>query len=119
MRVKKQSYCSSHCAADMQAAARSSKMRGEGQPRAFQTFRERGGAAFVEAIHVYRAECSSTGRGHSRPQFDFVRYLVVIECNSKVEKGTRIVWLNKSMFVKHEADSGTCAASAAAEFELQ
>ena len=119
-RAKNQVYCNSPCGADVKSATKAAKARGDAHFKAFMAVKKRGGAAFQEAIHVYRAQCAGSGRGFTRPSFDWVRYQIISEVASRIQSGTRSVWLNKSGFIAFETKSrGGDPTAAAAEFERQ
>ena len=99
-RSAKQSFCSSPCAADVRAAERDAKAQGAEALKAFKKVRKLGNDEFVVAIHTYRSKCAGFGRGVARPAFQWVRYLMLIEVASRVEVGTKSVWLSRGAYLE-------------------
>ena len=112
-RMKNQTFCAAPCGGDRRAAARAAKARGEAQHRAFQALKQRGGKAFTESIHVFRASCAAQGRGHTRGSFDWCKYQILLEQASRVQRGTRSVWLDKNGFIAQKAKVGVDVIKAA------
>lgn len=100
VRVKKQSFCAHPCQADCKAARRQAKDQGAEAYKAFLALQRRGGAEFAEAIHTFQSRCAGAGRGWRRPAFQWVRYEMCIRLASRVQKGTKSVWLSRGGFTK-------------------
>eukprot|EP00971_Amphidinium_carterae_P329581 6462146-Amphidinium_carterae.2 len=68
-------------------------MPGKETLQAFKDCRKAGRNEFVTAIHAYKSRCAGYGRGYIRPAFDWVRYRMVLELQSRVDVGTKSLWL--------------------------
>ena len=99
---KNQFFCSSPCDADVRGAIRQAKEQGPEAVKALQALRKTNPDEFVAAIHICRAKCASAGRGYRRPQFSLVRYHMSIILASRLQKGTRCLWLTKFAYAHHK-----------------
>lgn len=129
--AKRSTYCNTPCAADVKAAERDALRRSQGimvatnskkgekiefaansEIMVFRKLKKSGGTQFREAIMVYKSRCVGHGRGHARPSFDWVRYQMMIEYASRMQSGTKSVWMTKKAFASYmkridEMDSNT------------
>ena len=118
--MKNQVFCTSPCAADVRGATRQAKEQGPEALKAFTALRKTNPTEFVAAIHVFRAKCASAGRGFRRPQFNWVRYHMAIILASRVQKGTKSLWLTKFAFAAHtKSVDGLTEPEAFAQFERE
>lgn len=115
-RGKKQVFCNVPCAGDVKAAERDALRRSGGNlkrskgekfvPDAnsdiaiFRKLKKSGGEEFRNAILSYKVRCAGHGRGICRPSFDWVRYFMAIEMGSRMQAGTKCLWMSKHVFVK-------------------
>ena len=117
---KNQVFCSSPCGADVRGATRQAKEQGEEAFRAFQALRKSNPDEFVAAIHIFRAKCASAGRGYRRPQFQWVRYHMAIILASRLQTGTKCLWLTKFAYAHNKKmNEGRSEAEAFASFERE
>ena len=87
------------CAADVRGAYNQAKRRGAEQLRAYQAIKKRGGPEFIACIQTFKAECAGHGRGWIRPAFDFAAYEMALVMASRVQKGSKSLWMNKQAYV--------------------
>ena len=93
--MKNQVFCSSPCGADVRGATRQAKDQGLEVFKAFKVLRKSSPNEFVAAVHIFRAKCASAGRGHKRPEFQWVRYHMTIMLASRLQTGTKSIWMTK------------------------
>lgn len=110
-RAKKQVFCPTPCYADVKAAERDA-MRRSGANRNnpdsdiqyFRKLKKQGGDGLRAAILTYKARCAGHGRGYTRPSFDWVRYSMAIELASRLQSGSKCLWLgHKALY--HNVDT--------------
>jgi hypothetical protein len=114
-RAARQTFCSVPCAADVKAAerdaaSRSARLRlangklGGPVPGSeldlFRKFKKLQPEEFRSAVLAYKTKCAGHGRGAKRPAFDWVRYSMAVELASKMQAGTKCLWLTKDAFIK-------------------
>ena len=97
-RMKNQIFCAVPCAADVKAGQRDAKSQGKEALEAWKKVRRQGGSAFAGAIQAYKSKCAGFGRGFRRPAFAWVRYWMAIEFASRVQTGTKSLWLTKGAY---------------------
>ena len=97
MRCKNEVYgpC---CSADVRGAMNQAKRRGPDQLKAFQAIKKRGGQEFITCILTFKTECSGFGRGWSRPAFDFAAYEMALVMASRVQTGSKSLWMNQAAY---------------------
>ena len=85
------------CEALVRAARRDAKAQGKEQVAAFGRMQKLGHEAFVTVMMTYKAKCFNV-KGHRRPNYDWVRSVMIFELSTHVEVGTKCVWLTESAF---------------------
>ena len=98
-RANNQIYCNVPCAADVKAGQRDAKSQGKASFDAWKKIRRQGGAPFAEAVQVYKSKCAGFGRGFRRPSFAWVRYWMAIQFASRVQTGTKSLWLTRGAYI--------------------
>ena len=115
-RMKNQTFCASPCAADVKAAERDAQRRSgcptvkiKGQalfvpdPNSdivlFRKLKKQGNDEFRNAILSYKVRCAGHGRGAARPSFDWVRYYMCLESGSRMQQGTKSIWMTNKQFI--------------------
>ena len=98
-RMKSQVYCAAPCGGHVKAAYRDAKRQGKEAVAALTKLKREGGASFSEAIHTYQSKCAGFGRGFRRPSFHWVRYWMAIQFASRVQTGTKSLWLTRGAFI--------------------
>jgi len=100
-RAFRQTFCSIPCAADVKSAERDALRRSvynKNSPDSdiahFRKLKKQGGDSLRNAILTYKARCAGHGRGYTRPSFDWVRYSMAIEIASRMQSGTKCLWMN-------------------------
>jgi hypothetical protein len=118
VRGKKQQFCNAPCAGDVKAAERDAlrrsggkqqKAKGEKAPQfehgsdivQFRKLKKQGGEGLRAAILAYKARCAGHGRGFARPSFDWVRYSMAVELASRMQTGTKCLWMTHPNFVRY------------------
>ena len=87
------------CEADVRAARRDAQSQGPQALASFKRLQKLGNAEFITSIQTYRAKCQGNGRGWKRPAFAWVAYTMAIEMASRVQVGTKQIWLTKRAFI--------------------
>ena len=104
--------------AHIKTADRQAKSEGSASLAAFRTLRRRGGPAFQQAVLCYKAKCMGVGKGNRRLSFDWVSYERALQTSSRVQTGSRLVWMKRGPYIKWrmEAENKT-QSEAALEWE--
>ena len=100
------------CQALITAARRDSRQQGPEAQKAFSRLQKIGTDEFRTAIQEYRSRCFSH-KGFRRPQFAWLRYLMIIELSSAIDIGSKSVWLNEHAFIKFMGESEGMSVAAA------
>ena len=98
LKKEKQQF-GSCCEADVRAARRDAQSQGVQAFNSFKRLQKLGNAEFVTAVQTYRAKCQGNGRGWKRPSFAWVAYTMAVEMSSRVQTGTKQIWLTKWAFI--------------------
>ena len=67
----------------------------------FRKLKKAGGQDFKEAVLLYKSRCAGHGRGRNRPSFEWLRYQMLIEVASRMQAGTKAVWMTQKMFMAY------------------
>ena len=119
-RQKNQIFCPAPCGGIIRSAARQAKDVGPEAEAAFKAMRKSNPDEFVVAIHTFQAKCACHGRGHKRPVFQWVRYWMAIILSSRVQQGTRCLWLTRFAFAHHmKVQQGMTEAEAFQAFQRE
>ena len=118
--MKNQVFCSSPCGADVRGATRQAKDQGPEAFKAFKALRKSNPDEFVAAIHIFRAKCASAGRGHKRPEFQWVRYHMAIMLASRLQTGSKSIWMTKFAYANFKKiEEGMTELESFAQFERE
>ena len=96
------------CEADVRAARRDAQSQGPATFNAFKRLQKLGNTEFITAIQTYRAKCQGNGRGWKRPAFAWAAYTMAIEAASRVQVGTKQMWLTKRAFINFIVQTEGC-----------
>ena len=110
-RADRQTWCGD-CGVDVKCAERDAERRSgiekkkgekmqvppESHLARFRTLKKRGGAEFREAVLVYKMKCQGRGRGYARPSFDWCRYFLAVEVASRMQAGSKCLWMSEKQF---------------------
>ena len=103
------------CRKDVKAAGEQAARRGEADKAAFAALRKRGGAEWIELIRTFKAKCSGAGKGWKRAQFDFVAYHMAVQNASRLQRGTKSLWMDELAFIQFECHRIGCSNQVAAQ----
>ena len=87
------------CSALIAAARRDTKQQGAEAQKAFSRLKKMGTNEFRTCILEYKARCFQH-KGFRRPNFQWCRYLMIIELSSSRDIGGKSVWLCEFAFCK-------------------
>ena len=119
-RQKNQMFCAAPCGGIVRSAGRQAKDIGPEAEQAFKALRKSNPDEFVVAIHTFQAKCASHGRGHKRPVFQWVRYYMAIVMSSRLQRGTRCMWLTRFAFAHQmKIEKGMTEPEAFQEFQRE
>ena len=103
------------CRKDVKAAGEQARRRGPADMAAFQALRKHGGPEWIACIRTFKASCSGAGKGWRRKQFDFVAYHMAVQNASRLQKGTKSLWMDGLAFVCFEVGRTGCSREVAGQ----